>query len=297
MGILISFFLRFLLAPILVLIGVFVMNTIAKGKEAFRFKKLIIFVLILAIILALPSLLGLLRYEFIWGGLILTIGIYIILGASFLLFARSDAFKNIGIYKNKWHVLLAVTIAVILGGWIYYLVFNWLNKLTYSAWAMCSVLWFYLPILYNYSRVSFVKIPAPFYELWRVEFNNNDDEYWNNVDTFRLMQVNVKIKRNQDAKNHSSFSVKLPDDISIGRWFNRFIEDQNIRFPNQTIALSDDNGEEYGWIFYTQRWLPIPLFIRMIDFNNDVLKNRIKNKGVLYVKRVSQSENKLESKE
>jgi hypothetical protein len=159
---------------------------------------------------------------------------------------------------------------------------------------MFSIFWFSVPVLYEFSRKLFIKIPTPFYKLWMVDNVILNNEYWNNVDTFRLMQVRVKIKRNESANSQSSFSVKVPEDIALGRWFNRFIEDQNIRFPNKNIELYDKDGEEYGWVFYTQKWLPIPLFTRLIDFDEDIVKNKIKNKGTIYIKRVSKNKKEVD---
>ncbi|MBL4746747.1 MAG: hypothetical protein JKY08_10310 [Flavobacteriaceae bacterium] len=289
MNTLIAFFLRYLLAPIIIMIGMLVMSKLSKAKGILKMKKLIIFVLIISIILALPSLLGMLRYEFIWGGLVLTILCYLLIAGLFNWFSTSKMYKTIGLGENKWHMVLSLFIAVILASWIYYLVFSWLSKLNYSIWAMFNVLWFFVPIFYVFSKNVFVQIPTPFYKLWSIDLDENNDEYWNNVDTFRLMQVTVKIKRSLVSTHYSSFSVKLPEGISLGLWFNRFVEDQNIRFPNEIIEF-EGGDDAFGWIFYTNKWLPFPLFTRMLNFDEDVKKNKLKNKTTVYVRRVSKKE-------
>lgn len=289
MSALIAFFLKYLLAPITIIITLLVMNSIAKGKSVLKMKRLIVFVLITALILSLPSLFGLLKYEFVWGGLILTLLSYLLLGYLFNLFSRTKLFKSIGFKENKWVLLFAYFISVVLATWIYYLVFTWLSKLDYGVWAMSTTLWFFIPILYLFSRDKFIAIPTAFYELWQVKKEDKDEAYWNNLDTFRLMQVNIKVKRNINAKRYASFSVKMPEDVTIGRWFNRFIEDQNIRFPNEIIETDNEQGD-FGWIFYTAKWLPFPLFIRMLNFNKNVLNNKVKNKMTIYARRVIQND-------
>lgn len=288
MNVLLLFFLKYLLAPLIMIIAAVVLNTIAKGKAVLKMKNLIIFVLLLAVILALPSLLGLLKYEFIWGGLIISISTYLLLGFIFNWFSTTKAFNAIGFKENKWLIILGLFIAIVLSSWVYYFVFSWGNKLGYELWAMLTILWFLVPPFYVFSRSMYLQIPSPFYKLWIVNNEVNDEEYWNNVDTFRLMQVTVKIKRSPMAEEYASFSVKLPEDVTLGRWFNRFIDDQNIRFPNNIIELEDDNGP-YGWILYTNKWLPMPIFTRMLDFDGDVIGNKIKNKTILYVRRVSKN--------
>ncbi len=290
---LITFFVKYLLAPIIVLVLILVMGSVAKGKGVLKMKKLIIFVLLLSLILGLPSFLGLLKYEFIWGGLLLSILSYLIFGALFNWFSTTDLFKTIGISENKWHTVLALTIAMVLGGWIYYLIFDWLNNLGYSHWAMTNVLWFIIPVLFKYSRESFVSVQNPFYLLWFFGKGNVTEEYWNMVDTFRLMQVTVKIKRKVGAETDASFSVKMPEDVSLGDWFDRFVTDQNIRFPSNTIEVVEEGGA-YGWIFYTSKWFKFPLFTRMLDFEGDVKSNALKNKKTIYIRRVSVKEHKVE---
>lgn len=286
MNVLILFFLKYLLAPLIIAFSIFVLNAVSKGKAELKMKNLIIFVLLFSLILALPSLLGMLKYDFIWGGLLLTIASYLLLGFVFNWFSGTHFFKSIGFGKYNWFILLALFIVLVLSGWIYYLVFSWLNELGYAYWSMFTVLWFLVPPLYVFSRSIFLEIPSPFYDLWTIKNSSEDEEYWNNVDTFRLMQVTVKIKRTQDSKQYSSFSVKLPEDVTLGKWFNRFIGDQNIRFPNNIIE-TENVKEPYGWILYTNKWLPYPIFTRMLDFKGDVISNKIKNKTVLYVRRVS----------
>ncbi|USD26870.1 TssN family type VI secretion system protein [Flagellimonas marinaquae] len=289
MEVLIGFFLKYLLAPVLVIASAAIMNVIAKGRSVLKMKRLIIFILISAIIVALPSLLGILKYEFVWGGLIIAIVFYLLLGLFFNFLSKSKFFEKIGFNGNQWIILFSYLVIAILAGWIFYLVFTWLSKLNYGIWVMTVVLWFLLPPLYKFSKEKFISIPETFYKSWYVRKKPADEEYWNTIDTFRLMQVNLKVKRRFDSPQYSSFSVKIPEDVSLGMWYNRFIEDQNIRFPSTPVELSGPDGE-YGWIFYTNKWFPFPLFTRTLDFEKEVRESKIKNKTTIYAKRVSKSE-------
>ncbi len=294
MEVLVGFFLKYLLAPILVIVSVTVMNALAKGRSVLKMKRLIVFILVSAIIVALPSLLGILKYEFVWGGLIIAIALYLLLGLCFNLLSKSKFFEKIGFNGNQWIILFSYLVIAILAGWIFYLVFTWLSKLNYGIWAMTSVLWFLLPPLYKFSKEKFISVPETFYKSWYVKKDPTDQEYWNTIDTFRLMQVTLKVKRRSDSSQYSTFSVKIPEDVSLGRWYNRFIEDQNIRFPSTPVELSGPDGE-YGWIFYTNKWFPFPLFTRTLDFEKEIGESRIKNKATIYAKRVS--ENQQQNKE
>ena len=282
---LITFFLTYLLAPLIAMTCAFLIGKLSKGKAMLNSWKLILFIVLSVFFLVLPSLIGAIKFEFVWFGLYLSIIIYLFLGAIFNLFTKTKMFKAIGLNDVSILVVLVVIIITCLTAWLYYLVFDFVSELDYSAWTATLCLWFLVPLFYVASRKLFLKIPSPFYKSWVVEQDIVDDEYWDNVDTFSLMQVTVKIKRTPEDPEYSSFSVKLPKDVTVGRWFNRFIEDQNIRFPNKAIEIENED-QQYGWIFYTSRWLSMPIFTRMLDFDKEVSANRIRNKSTLYIRRV-----------
>lgn len=288
MVVLISFFVKYLLAPLLAIVCIFIITSIAKGKAMINIKKLIVFILCAVLILAIPSLLGAVKFEFVWIGLYVTIIIYLIFGALYNLFTRSKLFKGIGFNDVTGLVVIALFIIMVLTAWVYFLLFDIVSDLDYSAWTATLCLWFLVPVFYSYSRKLFLRIPSPFYKSWVVERDFNDNEYWDNIDTFSLMQVTVKIKRTPNDTEYSSFSVRLPKDVTLGRWFNRFVEDQNIRFPNKAIETENED-QQFGWIFYTSRWLSAPIFTRMLDFDKEVSVNRVRNKSTLYIRRVLKS--------
>jgi hypothetical protein len=285
MAALITFFLQYLLAPMLAMACVFLIGKLSKGKAMLNSLKLLLFIIVCVVLLVAPALIGFIKFEFVWFGLYLSVIIYLFLGAMFNLFTSTKAFKAIGLNEVSVLVVLVIVIITVLTAWLYYLLFDLVSELDYSAWTATLCLWFLVPIFYSASRKLFLKIPAPFYKSWIVEPDLVDDEYWDNVDTFSLMQVTVKIKRQPEDSDYASFSVKLPKDVTLGRWFDRFIEDQNIRFPNRTIEIENED-QQYGWIFYTSRWLSMPLFTRMLDFDKEVSANRIRNKSTLYIRRV-----------
>ncbi|MEM0940692.1 MAG: TssN family type VI secretion system protein [Bacteroidota bacterium] len=286
MTVLIGFFLKYLLAPLSAVVGIIVINVIGKANKAMKMKKLIIFILLLSLILVIPSLFGLLKYEFIWAGLILTILTYLILGLVFNWFMTFKTFKSIGIHEKTGLVIFSIIISMMLGIWLYYHAFSFLNRLNYAEWSMTSVLWFLVPILSRFTRLAFLEVPSPVYKDFFLSNQKIDEEYWNNIDTFRAMQVNVRIKRRETSRSDAAFSVRLPDDISIGGWFKRFIEDQNIRFPEHQIEIADTSSNEYSWACYTTRWFSVPMFVRIIDFEENVRSGKIRKKGYIYLRRV-----------
>ncbi len=283
MKVLTGVFVRYILIPLLVVIFVVILNSLTKMTSKLNMKRVIIFILLTSIILALPSLLGLLKYEFVWGGLIFTVFLYLLLGILIQVFFRTKLFKSMGFDGKKGYIFFMVFIILILSMWIYFLVFERLSGLPYAFVAMLNVFWFVVPLFYAVSRELFLSIPPPFYTSWKVG-NNIDYEYWEKLDTFKLIQVTVKIKRKPTSENYSSFSVKLPEEVSLGEWFDKLIEDQNIRTPKDAIEIIH-NELPVDWIFYTDRWFRVPLFTRVLDPNADNAVNKIKNKQVIYIRR------------
>ena len=178
-----------------------------------------------------------------------------------------------------------MSVSGILGGWIYYLIFEKISNLPYAIWGALNVLWFIVPYMVMLGRKLFLLIPPPIYAPWELEFGTFDRNYWDNIDSFEFKSVKVKINRKIGDKNYASLVVKLPDGISLGNWFNWFIEDQNRRFPQNRIETGKD-GYKVGWTFYTTKWFSYPLLIRILDPHKDSKQNKIRNNRPIYIRRV-----------
>lgn len=282
---LILFFLKYLLAPLASMILIFIMSALKSVKQKLSVKKVIIFSLLAGLCLGLPSLFGLLRNEFVWGGLILTVISYVLLGMLFLKVLKKFTYSDKDNSNTTLEILLILTSCVI-GMWIYYLVFDWVSgELPYTAWAMTTVLWFIIPYFVYSSFIFFREIQPPIYELWKVNQSSFNRNYWDTFDSFNSKIVRVKIKRNIGDVNYTTLSVRLADGISIGDWFDWLVEDQNKRFPQAKIDLRMENPES-GWIFYTSKWFSFPLFIRLLDPRQTGIENKIEKNQIIYIKRV-----------
>lgn len=291
MNTLLPFFLKYLLAPFLVLIITLIMTQFSSIK--IKTKSAIIFVLVFSLITALPCLFAFFNNEFIWMGLLLSVFYYSILGVVLLYFMNTTMFQNIGIQDSVPAKIFLFLIVTILSSWIYYLVFNYVTISNYAHISMLNVLWMFVPVFFVESKKKFLQIPDPFYEFWRVGNERKDFDYWDNIDKFRLMQVSINIKKKVDSDFFSKFDVKIAQDVNLGNWFDKFIEDQNYRFPNDAIESSAEN-EDTGWIFYTARYFNYPLFIRNLSPHQTISESKIKNKQIIFAKRVALSKYQFE---
>ncbi|KIQ16581.1 hypothetical protein RT99_21000 [Flavobacterium sp. MEB061] len=249
-------------------------------------KAAIIFILCFSLIAALPCLFAFFNNEFIWFGLLFSVLWYLILGVGLLYFMDSAMFQKIEIQNSAPAKVFLFLIVAILSSWIYYLAFNYIAISSYAHISMLNILWLFAPIFFQESKKKYLQIPESFYEYWRVGKERKDIEYWDNIDKFRLMQVSIHIKKKSNSEFFSKFDVKIAQDVNLGNWFDKFIEDQNYRFPNDAIESSAEH-EDKGWTFYTAKYFSFPLFIRNLSPYQTISEGKLKNKQTIFAKRVT----------
>lgn len=285
MKLLIAFVLKYLLAPLLIVVMLFLMNSIKSIKEKLSIKNVIIYTLLAGLLLGTPGFLAVLKDEYVWGGLLINIGLYLIYGLIFLWTMQGSICEWIGVKASLLGQILVMSISGILGAWIHYLIFEWQGGMPYGHWAMGNILWYTVPYLTSVCLKLFHEIPPALYDLWYVGQSGFSRTYWDNFDNFSAVTVKVKIKRKRGDRNFSAFTVRLQDGITLGDWFDWMVEDQNRRSPGLIIDLSDGD-DEVGWLFYTAKWINYPLFLKILDPKLDRLGNNIKRNQTIYVKRV-----------
>ncbi|MFH6950426.1 TssN family type VI secretion system protein [Flavobacterium sp. FlaQc-51] len=284
MNTILPFFLKYLLAPFLILIITLIMSQLSSVK--IKTKAAIIFILCFSLIAALPCLFAFFNNEFIWFGLLFSVLYYLILGVILVYFMDGALFQKIEIKNSAPAKIFLFLIVAILSSWIYYLAFNYIAISSYAHISMLNILWLFAPIFFQESKKKYLQIPESFYEYWRVGKERKDIEYWDNIDKFRLMQVSIHIKKKNDSEFFSKFDVKIAQDVNLGNWFDKFIEDQNYRFPNDAIESSSEH-EDKGWTFYTSKYFSFPLFIRNLSPHQTISESKLKNKQTIFAKRVT----------
>jgi hypothetical protein len=74
--------------------------------------------------------------------------------------------------------------------------------------------------------------------------------------------------------------------MNFGLWFQKFIDDYNLKFPDSPIQYQTANSDSYRWIFYIK-----PSFFKQrnfIDPDMDIEQNGITETYAIYAKRVSE---------
>ncbi|OXG06662.1 hypothetical protein B0A64_10120 [Flavobacterium araucananum] len=259
-------------------------------------KGAIIFVLCFSLIAAAPCLSAFFNNEYVWFGLLISVFYYLFIGILLLYFMNSEIFQKVGIQNNPLAKIFLFLIVIILASWIYYLAFNYIAISSYAYISMLNILWLFAPIFFQESKKKYLQIPEAFYEYWRVGKERKDIEYWDNIDKFRLMQVSINIRKKANSEFFSKFDVKIAQDVNLGNWFDKFIEDQNYRFPNDAIESSAEN-EDTGWTFYTSKYFRFPLFIRNLSPHQTISESKLKNKQTIFAKRVTLNRQQNETEE
>jgi len=277
-------FLKYLLVPLVMLISVFIFSIINKGKKVLRKKRLIVFALLTAIFIAVPIVfMCLMEINFYPVGLIVTHLYFFFFGFALVQFTYTDLFESIGFKDSVVAFVCTIVFSTILGSWLYYIIFDYLSELDYVFYIVFGSIWILMPMLLKWAEDFFVEIPPKIYKLWYPE-NNIDNSSWETIDLRRLKEATIRIRKHNKDELYSSVDAKIPESVTIGNWFNRFIEDHDVKFPDTPIALREESGDFYGWVFYKKRFIPI--LNTPIDFEKNPEELKLKDKATIIAKRV-----------
>gem|GEM_PF-114812 len=277
-------FLKYIMVPMIMVVSVFIFSLLNKGKKILKMKRLIIFALLTGIFIAIPIVfMCLMEISFYPIGLITTHLYFFFFGLALVQFTYTELFESIGFKDNVIAFVCVIIFSSILGSWLYYIIFDYLSELDYVFYIVFGCIWILMPILLKWAEDFFVEIPPRIYKLWYPE-TKTDNSSWETIDLRRLKAVTIRIRKDNQDELYSSVDAKIPESITIGNWFNRFIEDHDVRFPDTPIALRGTDGEFYGWAFYKKRF--IPLFNSPIDFEKNPEELKLKDKATIIAKRV-----------
>lgn len=276
-------FIKYLLVPLIAVVAVAGFALYAKLNKALRTGRLLLFLLLTALILAIPAFTGLMTYEFVPFGLFLTQAIFLLLGFLMSRFLKSSLFESIGLENRIFVIFLALLVSALLGAWVFYLLFEYFGGLSYTIWVTLTIVWFFFPIFFQWASDAFLSIQPAYYKIWDpLENGRFDESIWENADYLRMMNISLRIKKTPGDREYSSYPVRAPAKVPVSQWFTRYIKDQRIKFPNSPIE-TEEQGEAYCWIFYTTRFL---IFNRAISPEETFEAYRIRNKSVIYARRV-----------
>jgi Type VI secretion system, TssN len=278
-----SFFIRYLLFPVIVVITTAIMTIINKKNKLLNNKKLILIILITSIILGLPGLMGFLDLQFMPWGYIICQLYYLTIGILFVWLAGIHYEQEL--LERKGFFFVCSLIACLLGIFLFKLGFDWLNNLKYGLWASSSVFVFLVPIVFWWAYIAFLNIPLEIYKVWQYPLYPVDISM-EHLDFNRLLVLEVNLYKHTDDAEPLKVKAKAPRNMNFGVWFQKFIDDYNLKFPDSPIQYQHAGKDSYKWIFYIK-----PSFFKQrqfIDPDLDIEQNNITESFAIFAKRVSE---------
>ncbi|MBS7566719.1 TssN family type VI secretion system protein [Mucilaginibacter sp. Bleaf8] len=281
-----SFFIRFLLFPVIFAVSTAIMTIINKKNQVFNNKKLIVTLLLTSLVLGLPGLLGFLDLQFMpWG--YICVQLYSLTAGIVFVWLAATHYES-ELLGRKGFVFICSLLACMLGAFLFKLVFDWLNNLKYGVWASTSIFVFLAPLLFWWAYVAYMNIPLEIYKVWQYP-SIPEDINMEHLDFNRLLVLEINLYKHTNDQEPLKVKAKAPRNMNFGQWFQKFIDDYNLKFPDSQIQYQQNTGESYKWIFYIK-----PSFFsqrHFIDPDRDIEQNKITEKLPIFAKRVSEAVN------
>lgn len=243
----------------------------------------LIYVLLLSILLATPTLFLLFDLNISDIGLLLLAQVFIlIMGIGHVILNPSA----IPWYKDqpfKFQVLFILCI-LFLGYFFSDLSLSYIVSPKLRLVWFLSLLWFVVPTLLNETVNQLLLVPPKVYKKWFYPLNEriddpSDDELANPI------VISFVFSKNEQAAEVTTFRAKAPVGMTLGKLFYFFINDYNDRHPESRIAFLNSEGEPHGWVFLK---IKNKLFGSKdaIDPETSIYSNNIKENDVLICNRI-----------
>lgn len=291
----------YLLMPLLAIVFGIIAFFMAKRSKLLQNRRLIFFILLVAVFLSLPALFGFIDYWFMPYIYLSLQLLYLVLGAYNIKWLKHfmnrtkggkiKTEKNDAKDTTSFYVYFLIQFFMMFVAAAFFsLIFNLCNELQYGLWACTCVLTFILPPVYWETYKKYLSIPPEIYKEWSYS-DNEDLSSFESMDYDRLLVMELELFKMVKDPEPFKLKVKAPDNMPFGIWFQKCLYDYNIKFPQNPIAIKDENKTPYKWIFYIKRSIFYPR--KYIDYELTIDENKIKEKYTIMAKRI----NKIEEQE
>ena len=171
------------------------------------------------------------------------------------------------IYKE---ICVAIITAIYLSAFLIMIVVHF-RELIYLPYMLGTLFIFIVPTLCYVLFETAISIPVKLHKRWFYPVNAKYPAP-HASDMRNIIILNLVFQKKDGDKHITNFKVKAPRAFEFGRLFYYFINDYNEKNPNSKIHYLDNNGEPYGWYFYTKpQWFSSSVYIdteHAIDTNN-----------------------------
>ncbi len=279
-------FLKYLLAPIALIVTTTVLSIFNKKNAVLNNKRLIATLLLSSLVLAIPGIFGLIGFYFMPWGYVFS-QIYALLTGVLLVYLCTRHCADM-FTERKIFVLISAFAIVGFSMYLYKLIFDWLSPIELGWWAATSVFAMLIPVFFWWSYISLLSIPIEIYKLWEYPINA-DDISLDHLDFDKLLVLELELYKNIHDQEPLKVKVKAPNNMEFGTWFQKFIDDYNTKFPAAPVAFKDTDGEIYKWMFFVKtKFYKKNIYI---DPGLEIQNNAISEKMTIHAKRVSENAN------
>lgn len=244
----------------------------------------IIYALLIAVLLSLPSLLNLFELKLS--------DILLIVVAQVFIFAVGVIYVKLTPSTLPWYKMQQFGTQVLFIACILLLAFFFSNmsmsflidpKLHF-IWYI-SLLWFVIPVLLKQTTEALLLVPPKVFKLWyypqETHIDDPSDEELENP-----IVISFIFQKNNSSNQVTTFRAKAPVGMQLGRLFYFFINDYNSRHPEGTISFIDTSGQPNGWVFFKLK----SKFFNMkksLDPGVSIYSNDIKENDILICDRIN----------
>jgi hypothetical protein len=274
----------YLFMPILAMIIGFASYFLAKKNKLLSNKKLIFYILLVAVLLCLPALLGFIPYAFMPYIYVALQAVYLILGHYNVIFLRRYL-QRMKKSSSFWPVFIIQFIMMFIGIALFSTVFNLCSEMKYGIWASTCLLSFLFPPLFRETCDRYMSIPLEVFKVWK--YAEVDLSRFELTDYDRLLVVEIELYKIPEDHAPMKIKAKMPENMPFGVWFYRFLSDYNHKFPVEPVECNDIENP-YSWIFYVKRSFFVPR--KYIDCDLSATENRIREKYTIVARRVSEKQ-------
>jgi hypothetical protein len=147
-----------------------------------------------------------------------------------------------------------------------------------------SLLWFVVPTLLNETVNQLLLVPPKVYTQWFYPLNERIDDP-SDEELANPIVISFVFRKNNQSDEVTTFRAKAPVGMTLGRLFYFFINDYNDRHPESRITFLNNEGEPHGWIFLKikNKFLGSK---DAIDPASSIYSNNIKENDVLICNRI-----------
>jgi hypothetical protein len=280
-----NLFVNQLLLPI-ISVAVATVAIFVNKKNAFiSNKKFIVFVLISSLIIALPAILNFLGVLFIPQLYIVNQLLFLILGY-FYMNQTTRLFAGENENANRLMILITTLAILGLGSYLFSLLFNVASDFKYGFIASTCTYTLILPILFRWTYISLVNIPAEIYKVWKYRMDYNEPEFSSEM-VEHLMVLELELTKKASDTEVVKVKAKAPANFVFGDWFQLFLIDYNSKYFENPIKYQSENGELYNWIFYVKPSMGSGK--KYIDYEKKITDNKLNEKITILCKRVDKT--------